>query len=160
MKELKLLTKIKPTLLFTEIPLVSTRGLTGDVETHGFNISKMFLPKCQYFLHQAFLFTHLCTIYYFPCVTLACILFFPKISLFTFLIHLELINYIPCVTLACILLSLQINAQCLHIDEKLSMSSTSIWPMMMLLGSTGKSNHWIVGLVVDLGEDMVSRKSY
>ena len=104
MKELKsFFTKIRATLLLIEAPLVNTRGLTGDVETHGFNISKMFLPKCQYFLHQAFLFTHLCTIYYFPCVTLACILFFPKISLFTFLIHLELINYFPCVILACIL---------------------------------------------------------
>ena len=84
---------------------------------------------------------------------------FPKISLFTFLIHLELINYFPCVTLACILLFLQINAQDLHNDEKLSTSSTSIWPMMLLLGSTGKSHHWTVGLVVDLGDDMVNRKS-
>ena len=43
-------------------------------------------------------------------------------------------------------------------DKKLRTSSTSIWPMMLLLGSTGKSHHWTVGLVVDLGEDMVSRK--
>ena len=98
--------------------------------------------------------------YYFLCVILAYILFFPKISLFTFLIHLELINYFPCVTLACILLSLQIDAQGLHIDEKLSTSSTSIWPIMMLLGSTDKSHHWTIGLVVDLGEDMVSRRNY
>ena len=97
--------------------------------------------------------------YYFPCVILACILFFPKISLFTFFIHLELINYFLCVTLACILLFLQIDAQGLHINEKLSTSSTSIWPMMLLLGSTGKSHHWTVRLVVDLGENMVSRKS-
>ena len=160
MKELKsFFTKIRATLLLIEAPLVNTRGLTGDVETHGFNVNKMFLPKCQYFLHQALLFTHLCTIYYFPCVTLACILFFPKISLFTFLIHLELINYFPCVTLACILLSFRIDFQGLHIDEKLSTSNTSIWPMMMLFGSTGKSHHWTVGLVVDLGEDMVSWKS-
>ena len=95
MKELKLfLTKIKPTLLLTEAPFVSTRGFTGDMETHDFDVSKMFLPKCQYFLHQTLLFAHLCTIYYFLCVTLACILFFPKIYLFTFLIHLELINYL------------------------------------------------------------------
>ena len=61
MKELKLfLTKIRPTLLLTEAPLFSARGLTGDVETHDFDISKTFLSKCQYFLHQALLFTHLC----------------------------------------------------------------------------------------------------
>jgi len=62
MKELKpFLTKIRPTLLLTEAPLVSARGLTGDAETHDFDISKTFLSKCQYFLHQALLFTHLCT---------------------------------------------------------------------------------------------------
>ena len=98
--------------------------------------------------------------YYFSCVILACILCFPKISVFTFLIHLELINYFPCVTLASILLSLQIDAQNLRIDEKLSTSSTSICPMLILLGSTGKSHHWTVGLVVDLEEDMVSRRNY
>ena len=102
---------------------------------------------------------HLELINYSPCVTLACILFFSKFSLFTFLIHLELINYFSCVILACILLFLQIDAQSLHIDEKLSTSITSIWPMMMLLGSTDKSHHWTVRLVIDLGEDMVSRKS-
>ena len=54
MKELKFfLAKIMPTLLLTKAPLVSARDLIGDVETHGFNVSKMFLPKCQYFLHQA-----------------------------------------------------------------------------------------------------------
>ena len=83
--------------------------------------------------------------YYFPCVTFSCVLFFSKIPLFTFLIHLELINYFLCVNLACILLFLQIDAQRLHIDEKSSTSSISIWPMMLLLGSTGKSRHWIVG---------------
>ena len=47
MKELKLfLTKIRPTILLTETPLVSVRGLTGDVETHDFDVSKTFLPKC------------------------------------------------------------------------------------------------------------------
>ena len=47
MKELKpFLMKIRPPLLLIEAPLVSARGLTGDVETHGFDISKMFLPKC------------------------------------------------------------------------------------------------------------------
>ena len=120
------------------------------------------IVACILFFLKISLFTfliHLELINYFSCVTLACILFFPKISLFTFLIHLELINYFPCVILACILLSLQIDAQGLHIDEKLSTSITSIWPMMMLLGSTDKSHHWTVGLVVDLGEDMVSRKS-
>jgi len=46
MKELKLyLTKIRPALLLTEAPLVNVRGLTGDVETNGFDVSKMFLPK-------------------------------------------------------------------------------------------------------------------
>ena len=46
MKELKpFLTKIRPTLLLTEAPLVNARGLTGDLETHDFNVSKMFLPK-------------------------------------------------------------------------------------------------------------------
>ena len=50
MTELKpFLTKIRPTLLLIEAPLVSVRGLTRDVETHSFNVSKMFLPKCQYF---------------------------------------------------------------------------------------------------------------
>ena len=97
--------------------------------------------------------------YYFNCVTSACILCFPKISLFTFLIHLELINYFPCVTLACILLFVQIDAQGRHIDEKLSTSNTTIWLMLLLLGSTGKSHHGTMGLVVDLREDMVSRKS-
>ena len=60
---------------------------------------------------------------------------FSKISLFTFLIHLKLINYFACVILACILLFLQIHAQGLHMDKKLRTSSTSIWPMMLLLGS-------------------------
>ena len=118
--------------------------------------------QCIFFCSKISLFTfliHLELINHFPFVTLACILFFPKISLFTFFIHLELINYFLFVILACILLSLQIDAQGLHIDEKLSTSNTSIWPMMMLLGSTGKSHHWTVGLVVDLGEDMVGRKS-
>ena len=46
MKELKpFLTKIRPTLLI-EAPLVSSRGLTGDVETHAFDVSKIFLLKC------------------------------------------------------------------------------------------------------------------
>jgi hypothetical protein len=46
MNELKLfLTKIRPALLLIEVPLVSVRGLTGDVETHDFDVSKMFLPK-------------------------------------------------------------------------------------------------------------------
>ena len=97
---------------------------------------------CILFFSKISLFTffiHLELINYLPCVILACILFFSKISLFPFLIHLELINYFLCVTLACILLSLQIDAQGLQIDEKLSTSNTSIWPMMMLLGSTGKS---------------------
>ena len=53
---------------------------------------------------------HLELINYFSCVTLACILFFSKFSLFNFLIHLELINYFSCVTLECILLFLQIDA--------------------------------------------------
>ena len=118
--------------------------------------------SCVLFFSKIPLFTfliHLELINHFPFVTLACILFFPKISLFTFFIHLELINYFLCVNLACILLFLQIDAQGLHINEKLSTSSTSIWPMMLLLGSTGKSHHWTVRLVVDLGENMVSRKS-
>ena len=47
MKKLKpFLIKIRPTLLLTETPLVSARGLTGDMETHVFYVSKMFLPKC------------------------------------------------------------------------------------------------------------------
>ena len=47
MKELKpLITKIMPTLQLIDAPLVSARGLTGDVETHGFDVSKIFLPKC------------------------------------------------------------------------------------------------------------------
>jgi len=47
MKELKpFLTKIRPTLLLIEAPLVSARGLTGDVETHAFDVSKIFLLKC------------------------------------------------------------------------------------------------------------------
>ena len=54
---------------------------------------------------------HLELINYFRCVTLACILFLPKISLFAFLIQLELINYFSYVTLACILLSIQFDAQ-------------------------------------------------
>jgi len=119
--------------------------------------------QCIFFCSKISLFTfliHLELINHFPFVTLACILFFPKISLFTFFIHLELINYFLCVNLACILLFLQIDAQGgLHINEKWSTSSTSIWPMMLLLGSTGKSHHWTVRLVVDLGENMVSRKS-
>ena len=46
MNELKLfLTEIRPVLLLTEVPLISARGLTGDVETHNFDVSKMFLPK-------------------------------------------------------------------------------------------------------------------
>ena len=46
MKELKpFLTKIRLTLLLTEVLLVSARGLTGDVKTHGFDVSKI-LPKC------------------------------------------------------------------------------------------------------------------
>ena len=107
-------------------------------------------PKISLFTFRI----HLELINYFTCVTLACIYFFSKISLFTFLIYLELTNYFHCVIFACILLSLQIDAQGL----KLSTSNTSIWPMMLLLGSTGKSHYWTVGLVVDLGEDMVSRK--
>ena len=35
---------------------------------------------------------------------------------FLYIFLLELINYFPCVTLACILLSLQIDAQGLHIN--------------------------------------------
>ena len=120
---------------------------------------KYFRQNVNTFYTKHFCLSTFVSTYYFTCVILACILFFPKISLFTFLIHLELINYFPCVILACILLSLQIDAQSLHIDEKLSTSSTSIWPMMMLLGSTSKSHHWTVGLVVDLEEDMMSQKS-
>ena len=120
---------------------------------------KYFCQNVNIFYTKHFCLPTFVPTYYFPCVTLEYILFFPKISLFTFLIHLELINYLPCVILACILLSLQIDAQSLHIDEKLSTSITSIWPMMMLLGSTDKSHHWTVRLVIDLGEDMVSRKS-
>ena len=115
----------------------------------------IFFPKISLFTFPI----HLELINYFASETIVRILFFPKISLFTFLIHLELIYYLPCVILACILLSQQINAHSLHMDEKLSTSSTSIWPMMLLLGSTGKSHHWTVRLVVDLGENMVSRKS-
>lgn len=47
------------------------------------------------------------------------------------------------------------DAQVLHVDEKLSTSSTSIWPMMMMHGSTGRSHHWTVVPVGDLGEDML-----
>ena len=47
MKELKsFLTKIRPTLLLIKAPLVSARDLTADVETHDFDVSKTFLPKC------------------------------------------------------------------------------------------------------------------
>ena len=101
----------------------------------------IFFPKISLFTFPI----HLELINYFPSETFVRILFFPKISLFIFLIHLELINYLPCVILACILLSLQIDAQSLHIDEKLSTSSTSIWLMMMLFGSTDKSHHCTVG---------------
>ena len=46
MKELKpFFIKIRPTLLLTEAPLVSARSLTGDVKTHSFDISNMFLSK-------------------------------------------------------------------------------------------------------------------
>ena len=61
---------------------------------------------CIIFFPKISLFTfpiHLELINYFPFETFVRILFFPKISLFTFLIHLELINYFLCVTLACIL---------------------------------------------------------
>ena len=51
MKELKsFLTKIRPTLLLIKAPLVSARDLTADVETHDFDVSKMFLPQLKYFL--------------------------------------------------------------------------------------------------------------
>ena len=84
---------------------------------------------------------------------------FSKISLFTFLIHLELINYFPCVTLACILLSLQIDAQGLHIDEKVEYAEHINMADDDASWIQGKSHHWTVRLVVDLAEDMVSRKS-
>ena len=104
MKELKpFLTKIRPTLLLTEAPLVSARGLTEDVETHGFDISKMFCQNINTLYTKHVYLPTFVPPYYFPCVTLACILSFSKIYLFTFLVHLELINYFSCVTLACIL---------------------------------------------------------
>ena len=45
-KELKhFLIKIRPTLFLTDVLLVSAKGLTGDVETHDFDVSKIFRPK-------------------------------------------------------------------------------------------------------------------
>ena len=88
MIELKpFLIKISPTLLLTETPLVSARDLTRDVETHGFDVSKIFLSKCQYFLHQALLFTNICTHLLISLCNLSIHIIFPKISLFTILIH-------------------------------------------------------------------------
>ena len=40
-----ILTKIRPTVLFKKVPLAMLRGLTGGVDTHGFDVSKIFLLK-------------------------------------------------------------------------------------------------------------------
>ena len=68
-----------------------------------FTFLKRFCQNVNTFYTKHFCLPTFVPTYYFPCVTLACILFFSKISLFTFLIHLELINYLSCVTLACII---------------------------------------------------------